>query len=91
MDDLSENDLFHFKVLNHYVKAILQKIPPFGTTFMEILATKIFSKCFCKNLVERAIGKKMTGDECIIIEEGKWIRLQSLFESKFIGNAIAKV
>ena len=33
----------------------------------------------------------MTGDECIIMEEGKWIRLKSVFESKFLSNALARV
>ena len=33
----------------------------------------------------------MTGDECIIVEDGKWIRLKHVFESQFLHNAIAKV
>ena len=80
-------------MINKYVKATLDCLPVcfLGSTFIDVLGTELFSRRFCKNLAERAIGKPMTGDECIIMEEGKWIRLRHIFESKFLHNAVAKV
>ena len=42
-------------------------------------------------MLEQAYDNKLTGEECILLENDKWVRLKEIFNYRFIKEAIHKV
>ena len=58
---------------------------------MEILARSYVQEKFTKSLIGRALGRNVSEDEYICLDEGKWIKMENVFKYPFFKRAIEKV
>eukprot|EP00794_Sanderia_malayensis_P000205 gene205-819_t len=79
-------------ITRNFVTKTLNLVPPVisGSTFIDILNAGPLRKLFCEKLIEKAIGKDLTGEESVILDDEKWIRLSNIFKTKFLSRAIAQ-
>lgn len=58
---------------------------------VEMLAKAPLQKKFTESMIERGLGRDANGDEYILLEEGKWIKMSNLLKYPYIKRAIEKV
>ena len=62
-----------------------------GSFIVELLAKPALQKRLTEYLIERGLKRDINEEECILLEEGKWIRMSNLIKYKYIQRAIEKV
>ena len=58
---------------------------------MEILAQPRVQEQFTQALIQRALGRHISEDDCICLDEGKWVKLTNVPKYPFIKRAVEKV
>ena len=58
---------------------------------MEMLACPVVQEKFTKSLIGRALGRNISEDECILLDDGKWIKMANVFKYPYFQRAIDKV
>lgn len=61
------------------------------TFVVEMLAKSVVQESFTRHLIERAMGRKISGDECIRLDDGRWIKMENVFKYRYFQRAIDKV
>ena len=62
-----------------------------GSFVVEMLAKAPLQKKFTESLFEWSLGREVNSDECILFEEGKWIKMENLLKYRYIKRANEKV
>lgn len=62
-----------------------------GSFIVEMLAKGPLQKRFTEALIEGALGRDVNGDEVILLEEGKWLKMSKLLKHRYIQRALNKV
>ena len=72
---------------------LLKKIScEFAKTFVvETLANSEVQENFTRHLIESAMGRKISGDECIRLDDGRWIKMENVLKYRYFHRAIEKV
>ena len=84
---------FSFQILQNILRWFLDTLPAdvVGSTIVEILGSRKFQRKLCETMLEQAFDKDLTGEECILLGDDKWVRVREIFNFKFIKEAISRV
>ena len=88
---VSENFRFKFQVIMGAVRGFLQNISCKTSKKIVVQMLAWFNQSFTRILIETAMGRKISKDEEILLDDGKWIKMRNVFKYPFFQRAIEKV
>ncbi|XP_022797350.1 uncharacterized protein LOC111335634 [Stylophora pistillata] len=79
------------EVLRDVTKALMQMVDGrLGSAVVQMLAKGPLQKRFTETMIERGVGRDVNKNECILLQEGKWIKMENFLKYRYFKRAIDK-